>query len=48
MSVAKGYFAVLPLTVQLLEGQTFIVPERIDDPDVLLEYLSWFHCAYLT
>ena len=25
------------------EGQFAIGPERIDDPDVLVKYLSWFH-----
>ena len=41
--VALSHCVVLPLLVELLEGQTAMRLERIDDPDVLTEYLSWFH-----
>ncbi len=41
--IAVGHTVVLPLLVQLLEGQFAIGPERVDDPDVLVEYLSRFH-----
>jgi len=41
--IAVGHAVLLPLLVQLLEGQFTVGPERVDDPDVLVEYLSWFH-----
>ena len=41
--VAVGHGVVLPLLVELFEGQLVMRLERIDDPDVLAEYLSWFH-----
>ena len=41
--IAVGHTVLLPLLVQLLEGQFTVGPERVDDPDVLVEYLSWFH-----
>jgi len=41
--VAVGHAIVNPLFVQFFEGQFAIGPERIDDPDVLVKYLSWFH-----
>ena len=42
----SGTFApaiVNPFLVQFFEGQFAIGPERIDDPDVLVKYLGWFH-----
>ena len=33
------------LEPQLFEGQLPKGPERIDNPDVLVKYLSWFHCC---
>ena len=42
---AVGHAVVLPLLLQFLEGQFMIGPERIDDPDVLVKYLSWFHAC---
>ena len=41
--IAVGHAVLLPLLVQLLEGQFTVGPERVDDPDVLVEYQSWFH-----
>ena len=38
--VTVGHAVVLPLLAEFLEGQPFIRPERIDDPDVLAEV----HC----
>ena len=41
--IAIGHTVVLPLLIQLLERQSLIGPELIDDPDILVKYLSWFH-----
>ena len=41
--IAVGHLVVLPLTADFLEGETFVRPERIDDPDVLAEDHCWFH-----
>ena len=41
--IAVGHTIVLPLLIQFFEGQFAIGPKRIDDPDVLVKYLSWFH-----
>ena len=41
--IAVGHAVVLPLLVQFFEGQFAIGLERVDDPDVLVKYLSWFH-----
>ena len=41
--VAIGHAVLLPFLVQFIEGQLIIGPERIDNPDVLVKYLSWFH-----
>ena len=41
--VAVGHLVVLPLPADFLEGQPFVRPERIDDPDVLAEDHCWFH-----
>ena len=41
--IAVGHAVLLPLLAEFFEGQFAIGPERIDDPDVLAEYLSWFH-----
>ena len=43
--IAVSHAVVLPLLVQFFEGQFAIGPERIDDPDVLVKYLSWFHAC---
>ena len=41
--IAVGHCVIYPLLVQFFEGQFAVGPERIDDPDVLAKYLSWFH-----
>ena len=41
--IAVGHLVVLPLTADFLEGETFVRPERINDPDVLAEDHCWFH-----
>ena len=41
--IAVGHLVVLPLTADFLEGETFVRPERVDDPDVLAEDHCWFH-----
>jgi len=41
--VAVGHVIIYPLLVQFFEGQLAIGPERIDNPDVLIKNLSWFH-----
>ena len=43
--VAVGHLVILPLLVQFFKGLLSVGPKRIDDPDVLLKYLSWFHDA---
>jgi hypothetical protein len=37
------HLVILPFPVQFLKGQMLVSPECIDDPDVLVEYLSRFH-----
>ena len=41
--VAISDAIVHPLLVQFIKRQPFIGHECIDDPDVLVKYLSWFH-----
>ena len=43
--IAVGHAVLLPLLVQLFEGQPLMGSERVDDPDVLVEYLSRFHAC---
>ena len=41
--VAISDAIVHPLLVQFIKRQPSIGHECIDDPDVLVKYLSWFH-----
>jgi hypothetical protein len=34
---------VLPLPADFLEGETFVRPKRIDNPDVLAKDHCWLH-----
>ena len=43
--VAVDYAIIHPLLVQFAQGQLMIGPKRINNPDVLVKYLSWFHAC---
>ena len=40
-----GHAVGHPLLVQFAQGQLMIGPKRINNPDVLVKYLSWFHAC---
>ena len=43
--IAVCHPIVLPLPADFLKRESPMRLERVDDPDVLVEYLSWFHAA---
>ena len=40
---AVANVVVLPFLLYISEGQALVSPERVDDPDILVEFDCWFH-----